>query len=562
MSDKSKYLDHLPSVLWEQEPPGEFSLGSLLRIFEKVLTGIDDGVEIRHEIRHELHMHDPVSALIGRLDQLFDPWRTPEQFLPWLASWVALEFPTSQGQPLWDEYQRRKVTSEIARIYRKRGLKEGLNQHLRLLALGNTRPRIAIDDGSRLLVTSPIPGRLAPIATLMSQGPVIDKTKVVSEGMIRPWCMAAAPDGSLFIGDRGVELETTPPAPFKTIRNRVWRISATGQYGMVGAPPTPRPLAPDSLFEQPRAVAVRQQRSGQPEALYILDRNGKLYGLPSPYTDAQAQEIVSLAAGTPAFWPVAMAVDTTGDLLVLDRGSAPGTQSSPKIITVPLDTVPVDPSKITRRALNLVIEPLSLLVLPNGRLIIGDGREQAPTKPDQFSGNLVSVDRSNPSTWNEKLLLPTSNLLVAPTGITRDSSTHIYVLDVGLKPFLPTGDPFVVKVAEPAGIFRVDLGADLPLITRATETGRLVFPTGMVAIGGQLFACDPGHYHTFTGLLSVWCRLLPFRFSVTVHFAESRLPGSSAERKRVREQVYGNVRDIVEQHKPAHSHLDLVRYSS
>jgi hypothetical protein len=46
MSDKSKYLDYLPSVLSEQEAPTELSLGSMLLIFEKVLTGIDDGVEI------------------------------------------------------------------------------------------------------------------------------------------------------------------------------------------------------------------------------------------------------------------------------------------------------------------------------------------------------------------------------------------------------------------------------------------------------------------------------------------------------------------------------------
>lgn len=555
MSDKSKYVDYLPSVLWEQEPPEESSSGSLLRIFEKVLTGIDDGVEISHG--H--HAHDPVAALIARLDQLFDPWHVPEQFLPWLASWVALEFPTAQGQPLWDEYQRRKVTSEIARIYRKRGIKEGLNQHLHLLALGDARPRITIDDGSRLLVTSPIPGRLAPIASLLSQGPVIDKTRVVSEGIIRPWCIAAAPDGSLFIGDRGVDGAENPPAPFDTIKNRVWRISATGQYGLVGAPPKPQPLAPDTPFGQLRAVAVRQQRSGQPEALYILDLGGKLYQLPSPYTDARAEAIVSLAAGNAAFRPVAMAVDTTGDLLVLDKGSGPGTQTPPKIIKVPLDTIPVDPAKITRHTLNLVIEPLSLLVQPNGQLIIGDGREQEPTNLDQFSGNLVSVDRSNPNTWVEKLLLPTQNLLVAPTAITRVGDAQIYVLDVGLKPFLPTGEAFVAKVAEPAAVFRVDLGANQSSVTRATETGQLVFPTGMVAMGGQLFACDPGHFHRSTGLLSTWCRLLPFRFSVTVHFAESRLPVSEVERRRVQERIYGKIRDIVEQHKPAHSHWDLVR---
>jgi hypothetical protein len=172
------------------------------------------------------------------------------------------------------------------------------------------------------------------------------------------------------------------------------------------------------------------------------------------------------------------------------------------------------------------------------------------------------VDRSNPSTWGEKLLLPTQNLLVAPTGIARDVGGHIYVLDVGLKPLFPSGDPFVVRVAKPAAVFQVDVGTNSPSVSRATEMGQLVFPTGMVAMGGQLFACDPGYYHQFTtdnGLLSVWCRLLPFRFSVMVHFTEALLPGDDAERKGVQEQVYGKIRDIVGQHKPAHCHWDLVR---
>ena len=43
MPDKSSYLRFLPPVLWEKEPPApEFSLGGMLRIFEKILTGLDD----------------------------------------------------------------------------------------------------------------------------------------------------------------------------------------------------------------------------------------------------------------------------------------------------------------------------------------------------------------------------------------------------------------------------------------------------------------------------------------------------------------------------------------
>ena len=166
MADKSSYLQYLPPVLWEHDPPApEFSLGAVLRIFEKVLTGIADDVPA----------HPPLTAEIAGLDRIFDPWKTPERFLPWLASWVALQFPTLQDTDLWDEYQRRKVTSEIAQIYRLRGLKAGLDQYLDLYAVGRTRPRVALDDGRRLLVVTPRPGTLAPVAGLVTQGPVVTR---------------------------------------------------------------------------------------------------------------------------------------------------------------------------------------------------------------------------------------------------------------------------------------------------------------------------------------------------------------------------------------------------
>src|SRR5215475_4263381 len=112
MANKSSYLNYLPPVLWEKEPnlPG-FSLGAMLRIFEKILNGIDDG-EI---VPHGDHQHDGIEMAIGRLHRLFDPWTAPPEFMDWLASWVGLEF-----SPLWSEYSRRKITAEIAQVYLQR----------------------------------------------------------------------------------------------------------------------------------------------------------------------------------------------------------------------------------------------------------------------------------------------------------------------------------------------------------------------------------------------------------------------------------------------------------
>lgn len=545
MGQPSSYLRYLPPVLWQDEPaPPAFSLGAALRIFEKVLTGIDDGVTVDHGD----HTHPAITDLIARQYQLFDPWRTPAEFLPWLASWVGLEFPTLQGQPLWDEYQRRKATAEIAGIDRLRGLRTGLNQYLALFAVGQARPRITLDDGRRLLVTTPVPNRPAPLAALVTQGPVLagglPAGPVVTEGLIRPWCVTPAPDGSLFVGDIGVPGSVALP-----LKSRVWRIRANGGYDLTGTPPRPQPLAPDTLpLTQVVALAVRP---GPPETLYILDRSGKLFALPAPYTGVPAALVTSLAVGNTRIWPVAMAVDTNGDLLVLDQGDGPGTGNPPKVITVK-----PNPLTVTRTSLANVLEPLSLIVQPDGKLIIGDGRSQEPAAPSDLPGNLVQVDRSA-ANWVETTLLPTANPLVAPTGLAR-SGNRLYVLDAGLKPFAPPNiDPFVLSVAEPGAVYTVDLGASPPAVSVATEPGDLVFPTGLAASGGRLIICDPGQPEV-AGLIPVWSRLLPCRFDVVIHFVHARLPDDQDERAIVQRQVVGNVRAIVERQKPAHSLWNLV----
>ena len=54
MADKSSYLRFLPPVLWQAEPAAPaFSLGAALRIFEKLLSGIDDGVSGRARAGHK-----------------------------------------------------------------------------------------------------------------------------------------------------------------------------------------------------------------------------------------------------------------------------------------------------------------------------------------------------------------------------------------------------------------------------------------------------------------------------------------------------------------------------
>ncbi|GAA4842640.1 hypothetical protein GCM10025787_24950 [Saccharopolyspora rosea] len=541
MNGSSGYLRYLPPVLWEEDEradPSAFSLGAVLRIFEKILTGIDDDVPIALDDR----VHPPITDEIARLDGLCALWKTPERFLPWLASWVAVEFPTLQGEQVWDEYQRRKVTAEIAGAYGRRGIRAGLDTFLGLFAVGRTRPRVALDDGSRVLVA--MPGSPAPVAALVTRGPARTPSGDWIEGLMRPWCVAAGAGGVFFVGDSGV-----PPNAGLPLRSRVWRLSSAGHLDLAGTPPTPRPLVPDTPLTSVVAVAVRPAQDARPETLYVLDRSRKLLAVPAPYTAARATEVTTLASGL-SRWPVAMDVDSGGDLLVLDRGNVPGNPSRPQIITVHPDPVTVTPT-----SLRTVVEPLSLHVQPGGWLIVGDAGD--PSGSGAAAGNLVRVDRGGPSGWSETPLLPPSNPLVAPTAVTTVDETRLHVLDAGLAPFWPSSaDPFVLDVAEPAVVHRVDLGAT-PTTTQHTESGRLVNPTGMATDGELLICCDPGQ-NDVARIEPFWSRLRPFELSVVIHFTNSRLPSDPDERRQALDQAVGNVRAIVEQNKPAHARATLV----
>lgn len=551
----SSYLNYLPPVLWADDPApsaGDSSdprlgLGAALRIFEKVATGLPDAVTlVHHDGEHPDHEHSALTEEIADLHRLFDPWTTPTEFLPWLASWVALEFPTLQGQPLWAEYQRRKVTAEIAQIYRLRGRRAGLNQYLELYAVGVARPRVSVDDGGRLLAVSPKPGALAEVTALVSQGPVVIDEKVRSEGLTRPWCVAAGPGGSLFVGDIGL-----PEAAPVQLPSRVWHLDSAGRYSLGGVPPRPQPLAINqAALKDVVAVAVRPAMAGAPETLYVLTRTGKLFAVPAPFDGVPATLVTTLSVPGTAVWMVALTVDpATGDLLVLDRGGEPPQSAVPALLTVRPAPVAVTRTKLTK-----VAEPLCVVVEPGGTLLVGDGGEQEPSTPAELAANLVRIDR-RPTPWSEKRLLPAdtaANPLVAPTGLASIGGA-VYVLDVGLKPFSPSSaDPFICPVAEPAAIYTADLTATPPSLVRITAPGQFVYPTGLSAVGDHLVVCDPGQPEV-SGLEPYWARVRPFQFDVAIHFTSSRLPADPAARKRVLDQAVGNISAIVTEQKPAHT---------
>ncbi len=111
----SKYLQYLPAVYQDND-----FLVRFLRVFEKILSGIDDEVSASQGIEQVLdttHIH-------------FDAYTTPSEFLHWLAGWVGLVF---RGD--WGIDDKRAILDEIVHVYPQRGTKQGLQQILRICGI-------------------------------------------------------------------------------------------------------------------------------------------------------------------------------------------------------------------------------------------------------------------------------------------------------------------------------------------------------------------------------------------------------------------------------------------
>ena len=92
-------------------------------------------------------------------------------------------------------------------------------------------------------------------------------------------------------------------------------------------------------------------------------------------------------------------------------------------------------------------------------------------------------------------------------------------------------------------------------MARITAPGQFVYPTGMCATGDRLVVCDPGQPEV-SGPGAVLWPCAAVRFDVSIHFTASRLPADPIARKRVIDQVVGNISAIVTEQKPAHTRAE------
>lgn len=120
----SSYLQYLPAIFSEDS-----FLGRFLLAFERVLSG-SPGTGGEPEAGLE--------ETIAGLAALFDPKETRDEFMPWLAGWIALSLRAD-----WTLEQQRRFLADIVPLYRSRGTKENMIKLLRIYTGGTP----TIDEG-------------------------------------------------------------------------------------------------------------------------------------------------------------------------------------------------------------------------------------------------------------------------------------------------------------------------------------------------------------------------------------------------------------------------------
>lgn len=131
----SQYLGYLPALFQEEE-----FLGRFLLAFEGVLTGLPAALQ---PLEAGQAPSAGFEAIITELSAYLDPMRAPEEFLPWLASWVALSMDEQWDQDVRGQQLKRQFIQGIVSTYRLRGTKAGLQQ---LLTMYTQQPVTITDN--------------------------------------------------------------------------------------------------------------------------------------------------------------------------------------------------------------------------------------------------------------------------------------------------------------------------------------------------------------------------------------------------------------------------------
>lgn len=147
----------------------------------------DNGDFLKKFLFIQQHIFFQTEEKLENQHRFFDPRQTPAQFLPWLASWLALSL-----QEGWKEERRREILCRAAELFRLRGTAAGLKLALKLFAE---------TDAEILENEWPYPGF------------IIGKSLVGVDTVLAPW----VPIGHCFVVDLGEPAEKIPREKLRSI---------------------------------------------------------------------------------------------------------------------------------------------------------------------------------------------------------------------------------------------------------------------------------------------------------------------------------------------------------
>ncbi|MEB3180864.1 MAG: phage tail protein [Nostocaceae cyanobacterium] len=517
----SSYIKYLPAILWSSETDPTQFLARMLCIFEQILTGItEDETAIKD--------YEPLEKTIDKLPEILNPWQTPAKFLPWLATWVALELRDD-----WSEYQQRKFISKIMSIYQQRGLKQGLLTYLDIYAATEAKPRIAIDDSEAIFRANLARDEISTLHAIAYSHTVSDIGV-----LLHPTALAIDRENNYIVADRGGQEDN------KTWVPALWKVSTTGEIPYTGM--SPQPIYSGNILKNPVAVVIdnQNQYSVLTEGEENTQYTPAIYRFISSNNNIASQPI-TVINNLPVAKPVDMVLDTSGRdgkkrLIVLDKGDPFDADKPTKIVIISEG----NPTQVERQqVLNLGegIELTAMTIDAQGRLIIANAQDRNTQEP----ADIIRIDPQN--NWSITSLLatvePSNNPLIYPTGLVLENPESLIVCDTGVRSGFQ-GNITNKSMAEPAAIYRLDLSQTTPTITKITDERKLINPSKIALDkNGQLIIAERGEANE----KREW-RSRNHEFGVIVLFSQQR--ETSVD---IRNQIRFDIEKVINEQKPAHT---------
>jgi phage tail-like protein len=571
MAPISSYKQYLPPFLWSPESDPEQFLLQFLCIFEAILTGRDDLAAPLRTLRSgEYREYPPYEKIIDQLPDLFDPWRVPLRFLPFLAGSLGLTL-----DPNWDEYRQRRMIEGASALFQQRWLKRGLYAFLDIYTAAQVRPRIAIDDGEAILRGSLLPDGSLPLQPVAFARPGDGPTHV-GAALSHPTAAVMAGSGAA----RNYIVADAGPQDLAQPRGALWSVALSGELHWTPTPGSPGTLTLASLnageptppLQRPIAIAVESDgvylvldlAAGQPNTAVIY--RYRVGATP-------VRETVIAANVLQAAFPVDMVRDpASGRLLILDQGDIPhgGSTSSPRILSVAVPATAPNPVAVFPLGAAAIYPTALVLGTPSGTVLIADAGKQdippdqpVPYPPDlqaQLAGDVLSMSLTTGATATSllKSAIAGKSDLVNPVALSLLSDGSLLILDDGLKNSRlvqiehTRSIPHTGVLVRPARLLRID--ATPPRIpVEVLLRAPLVQPSRILVDGPDIVVLEKGSYLTITGANQDW-RCLAHLFGVTVDFSRPDFGSSSFDDiLNTQRQVFKGLADVLDSEKPAHS---------